>query len=114
MAKINFSEMIIWKYGHVADTEDDKLLVWRHPSIAQPDEVQLQADKQEYLSYLASTLFQKKRKAEYPPIETFLDAQVKKASDDSTVQAEGVQQEKDYFKACEQVKAKFPKPRKGV
>jgi len=48
------------------------------------------------------------RAQEYPPIEDYLDAQVKKASTDPLVQAAGAAQEKKYLADCLAVKAKYP------
>jgi len=48
------------------------------------------------------------RKNEYPVIEIFLDAQVKKASLDPLVVVAGVAQEQKYFVDCLAVKAKYP------
>lgn len=74
MQSIIIGDVIAWKYGHCADTEDGKITAWRHKTIEQPDEIQLVADLKEYISYQASILYQKKRAMEYPSIEDQLDA----------------------------------------
>ena len=40
--------VIEWKYGIVADTKDEKITAWRHPTISQPSDTQLQSDDAEY------------------------------------------------------------------
>lgn len=47
------------------------------------------------------------RKEAYPPIEDYLDAQVKKTSTDAAIVAIGVAQEKKYLSDCLAVKDKF-------
>src|SRR3990167_2889944 len=42
------SAMLNWKYGSVADTFDNKITAWRHPTIPQPDEKQIEIDLEEY------------------------------------------------------------------
>lgn len=54
--------------------------------------------------------YAEKRAAEYPNYLDYLDAQVKKASDDDDIRAAGLIQEQEYLAACLAVKAKYPKP----
>lgn len=54
--------------------------------------------------------YQVLRAAEYPPIQEFVDAQVKLASPDPEVQARGQAQLDAYFAACLAVKEKYPAP----
>ena len=51
----------------------------------------------------------KQRVAAYPPVLDYIDAQVKKASADPVMRADGAAQEQAYFAACLSVKAKYPK-----
>lgn len=50
-----------------------------------------------------------RRMRAYPPMQDYIDAQVKKASTDPAVRAAGAAQEQTYLAACLAVKAKFPK-----
>lgn len=50
------------------------------------------------------------RKTAYPPVEAYLDAQVKIASSDPTLQADGQAQLAAYLTACLDVKTAHPKP----
>ena len=50
------------------------------------------------------------RKCAYPPVATYLDAQVKIASDDPAMQTEGQAQLAAYLSACLAVKTTYPKP----
>lgn len=54
--------------------------------------------------------YTERRRAAYPPIADYIDAQVKKASPDPVVRAEGLAQERVYFADCLALKAKYPKP----
>ena len=53
--------------------------------------------------------YAQKRRAEYPDIADFLDAQVKLASTNADLQAEGQAQLATYVACCLAVKAKYPK-----
>jgi hypothetical protein len=71
------------------------------------DNVDPKPTEQELLTELArlraeydATVYQQKRKVEYPPVEDFIDAMVK--GDEEQKQA--------YIDACLAVKAKYPKP----
>ncbi len=104
-------EALIWKYpGAIITTSNGKITDWQHPTAQIPDEVEIEAILKEHVSAQAAVLYKKKRAAEYPPAADFLDAQVKKSNADPIIQAEGAQQEKDYFAACVAVKQKYPKP----
>jgi hypothetical protein len=50
------------------------------------------------------------RRRNYPPIEEFIDAQVKMASKEKTVVEEGTAQFDAYVQKCLGVKQKYPKP----
>ena len=112
-------DILEWKYGAVADTAGGKITAWRHPSIPQPDEVQLEADKQEYIAHQAKILYQKKRAADYPPIGDQLDAIYNgfkaiqafslKVGEETLSIPIGPEAEA-WVAAVEAVKAKHPKP----
>lgn len=74
MEKIQIARVLDWKYGPIASTEGDRITGWRHPSVKQPDEAQLEADRNEYVAYLAANLYKEKRSAEMPAIGDQLDA----------------------------------------
>jgi hypothetical protein len=67
----------------------------------------LKKQKTEFENYKQSYVY--KRKKEYPPIEDFIDAQVKKAASDANLFEEGLIQEEEYFQKCLLVKEKYPK-----
>lgn len=48
----NLAAVLEWKYGPVADTADNEIIDWRHPSISQPDQAQLTVDAIEYQKHL--------------------------------------------------------------
>jgi|GEM_PF-3878537 len=54
--------------------------------------------------------YYEKRAAAYPPVEEYLDAQVKINSGDADMVAAGQAQLEAYYQACLAVKAKYPKP----
>lgn len=54
--------------------------------------------------------YAEKRAAEYPPIAEYLDAMVKINSGDETLAADGQEQLNAYYRACLDVKARYPKP----
>ena len=74
-----------------------------------PNKPEITVDSADVDAVLAE-FYDIRRKMRYPEMEDYLDAQVKKSSDDPDVAAEGVTQEADYFAACLQVKADIPKP----
>jgi len=51
----------------------------------------------------------KERKNKYPPIEEYIDAQIKINSRDLFMQKEGQKQFQKYIKVCLQVKEDYPK-----
>ena len=53
--------------------------------------------------------YYEKRAAAYPPVEEYLDAQVKINSGDADMVAAGQAQLEAYYQACLAVKAKYPK-----
>ncbi len=65
-----------------------------------PTEEELQTELQRLRTEYDATVYQQKRKVEYPPVEDFIDALVK--GDE--------QQKQAYIDACLAVKAKYPKP----
>jgi hypothetical protein len=73
-------------------------------------EVQLLIDEKLLAETTPSSKYAEFRQAEYPNLLDFIDAQVKKQSEDTSVQAEGVIQEATYLDACNAVKLKYPKP----
>lgn len=103
--------VLLWKYpGAKFIAENGVIVRWDSVDIDCPDEINIEADRQAYIAYQASILYQSKRKAEYPQMADYLDAKVKQGSADPTVQADGVAQEKTYIAACLAVKAKYQKP----
>lgn len=54
--------------------------------------------------------YYEKRAAAYPPVEEYLDAQVKINSGDADMVAAGQKQLAAYYEICLAVKKKFPKP----
>ena len=50
------------------------------------------------------------RNSTYPPLEDFIDAQVKLKSNDPADVSKGQTQLKNYYNQCQAVKARFPKP----
>lgn len=59
---------------------------------------------------LPEPTYYEKRAAEYPPIEEYLDAQVKINSGDEALITAGQEQLAAYYEACLDVKARYPKP----
>lgn len=56
-----------------------------------------------------SLKYREKRAAGYPAIEDYIDAQVKKSSEEDSLRNEWVQQEKKYFEKCISIKNKYKK-----
>ena len=69
-------------------------------TITKPTEQELLDELDRLKEEYANTVYQQKRKVEYPPIEDYVDAMVK--GDEVQKQA--------YIDACLAVKAKYPKP----
>lgn len=68
--------------------------------LPKPTEAELQSELDRIRAEYEATVYQQRRKVEYPPIEDFIDALVK--GDEEQKQA--------YIDACLAVKAKYPKP----
>lgn len=100
-------DVLVWKFGHCFDSESDKITIWRHPTLPQPSEVEIEALRQEFILVKASTLYRQKRAQEYPPVQDGLDALVKKELGD-------LKAWQDYVAACDAVKKKYPKPEKTL
>jgi hypothetical protein len=79
---------------------DYATLRWHETQIDKPTKAQLDAEVARLNKEWATTEYQRKRKAEYPPIEDYIDAVVK--GDTTQLQR--------YTAACLAVKAKYPKP----
>ena len=82
MIKFNgLGAMLEWKYGCVASTKQmgDKITItsWRHNTIKEPDEYQLELDMAEWGAYKLSIAYADKRKMEYPDVGDQLDAIIK-------------------------------------
>lgn len=69
-------------------------------TIPKPTEQELLDELDRLIAEYNATVYQQRRKVEYPPIEDYIDAVVK--GDE--------QQKQDYIDACLAVKAKYPKP----
>ena len=80
--------------------EDYSTLKWRDTQIDKPTKAQLDVEVLRLNREWSRAEYQRKRKAEYPPIENYLDAIVK--GDAAQLQ--------QYTDACLAVKAKYPKP----
>jgi len=79
---------------------DYKTLRWTDSQIDKPTKAQLDAEVARLNREWDRAEYQRKRKAEYPPIEDYLDAVVK--GDAAQLQR--------YTDACLAIKAKYPKP----
>lgn len=75
-------------------------LTWLSEDIKQPTKKAVEAEIKRLQKEYADTEYQRLRKAEYPPVEDYLDGIVK--GDQAQVDA--------YIEACLAVKAKYPKP----
>lgn len=80
--------------------EDYYALEWRDTQIDKPTKSQLDAEVLRLNREWNRAEYQRKRKAEYPPITDYLDAIVKGDTD----------QLQRYTDMCLAVKAKYPKP----
>ena len=108
--RYHLAAILEFKYGCVAGTRQvnkkDKskrpemeITSWRHPTIPQPDDIQLRKDELEYESHLDSIAYSKMRQSEYPPIADQLDAIWK-----------GGQAFEDMKEKVLSIKAKYKKP----
>lgn len=84
----------------VLNGDDYAGLTWLSENIKKPTKKAIDAEVKRLQKEYADTEYQRLRKAEYPPIEDYLDGIVK--GDQAQVDA--------YIEACKAVKAKFPKP----
>ena len=84
----------------VLNGDDYDGLTWLSEDIKKPTKKALDAEVKRLQKEYADTEYQRLRKAEYPPVEDYLDGIVK--GDQAQVDA--------YIEACLTVKAKFPKP----
>lgn len=80
--------------------EDYNTLDWLDSQVDKPSKAELDAEVLRLNREWERAEYQRKRKAEYPPIEDYLDAVVK--GDSGQLQR--------YTDACLAVKAKYPKP----
>lgn len=87
-----------------------KITEWTNDLIPEPSDVEIEDIYQSEISLAAKTLYQERRKAEYPPVEDYVDAKVLQASPDPKDQQAGADQEKQYIEKCLAIKAKYPKP----
>jgi len=97
---------------HKISVTDGKIVFWEGEK-RQPGDVELEELYQAEVSALAKVAYKERRKAEYPPVLDFVDAQVKKLSGDPVLAEEGRAQEAAYVQASLAVKAKYPKPEKA-
>lgn len=103
------TDALAWKYGHVFDSEDGRITVWRSKE-PQPDEVEIEATRAEYVKFKASVLYQEKRAKEYDPVGEQLDRVTKALK---YLKAAGVDIGPDgsaQVERVDSVKQKYPKP----
>ena len=84
----------------VLNGDDYSGLTWISEDIKKPTKKAVEAEVKRLVKEYEDTEYQRLRKAEYPPIEDYLDGVVK--GDKAQVDA--------YIQACLDVKARFPKP----
>lgn len=84
-------------------------LVWLSDSLPEPTPDELQAAIASELANQRAQTYIAQRAAEYPPMQDYLDAQVKKASPDPAIREAGIAQEAAYISACAAIKTKYPK-----
>lgn len=108
---ISIADAVRWKIPAADfDTINGKISAWRSKDVPQPDEVELAAIRNEYVEFLASTLYQEKRKQKYDPIPDQVE-RLTKALD--FLQKSGVdigpdgEEQVTRFNA---VRAEYPKP----
>ena len=75
-------------------------LEWQDDILPRPSKEVLDAERERLQKIADDTEYQRKRKLEYPPVSDYLDAVVK--GDQEAIQA--------YIDACNEIKAKYPKP----
>ncbi|MEQ1629614.1 MAG: hypothetical protein ABL873_03805 [Gallionella sp.] len=84
-------------------------LVWLSDSLPEPTPDELQAAIERELAEQQAQAYIARRAAEYPPMQDYIDAQVKKASSDPAIREAGIVQEAAYLAACAAIKTKYPK-----
>lgn len=84
----------------VLNGDDYSGLTWLSEDIKQPTKKAVEAEMKRRQKEYEDTEYQRLRKAEYPPVEDYLDGIVK--GDQAQIDA--------YIAACQAVKAKYPKP----
>ena len=84
-------------------------LVWLSDSLPEPTHDELQTAIARELAERQAQAYIARRAAEYPPMQDYIDAQVKKASSDPAVREAGLAQEAAYISACAAIKTKYPK-----
>jgi hypothetical protein len=96
---------------HLVDFHDGNgvQLVWLHEHDPTPDLNSIEAETAVWQAEQDAIAYRDKRVAEYPPMQDYIDAQVKKASSDPAVREAGLAQEASYISACAAIKTKYPK-----
>lgn len=84
-------------------------LVWLSDSLLEPTPDELQAAIVSELAERQAQAYIAQRAAEYPPMQDYIDAQVKKVSSDPATREAGLAQEAAYMAACVAIKTKYPK-----
>lgn len=84
-------------------------LVWLSDSLPEPTPSELQTAIASELAERQARAYIARRAAEYPPMQDYIDAQVKKASGDPAIREAGIAQEAAYLAACTAIKNKYPK-----
>lgn len=84
-------------------------LVWLSDSLPKPAPNELQTAITHELAERQAQAYIAQRAAEYPPMQDYIDAQVKKASSDPAIREAGIVQESAYISACAVIKTKYPK-----
>lgn len=115
MIKFNgLGAVLEWKYGLVANTkqfgDEMRITAWRHKTIPQPDEAQLEQDFIEYNAYLVSIAYIEKRQKEYPDVGTQLGAITDVLKHLKTEGTNIGTIGDDLVTQIETIKAKYPKP----
>ncbi|BBE50838.1 hypothetical protein OYT1_ch1281 [Ferriphaselus amnicola] len=84
-------------------------LVWLSPELPEPSSTELETAIAAEQAVIKTAAYLGQRAAEYPALTDYIDAQVKKASNDPVVQQAGREQEAAYLNACLSIKQKYPK-----
>lgn len=84
-------------------------LVWLTDILPEPTPDELQTAITRELADRQAQAYIARRAAEYPPMQDYIDAQVKKASSDPAVREAGLAQEAAYIATCAAIKTKYPK-----